>query len=169
MHHDIRCPPMLLGRGLIDDNVRKVTPIAVSSYEGCAPSFIVKTEEGAIYVDVPPHLLLQTNEEDPNPYTADLTELVYKSAPSRHVWVGRLTSLEAVQIFDRTQAYLGTGTYLATMDWYQDNWMAHVVLVTSGVMTGRLMIWPHFRLLFNTEQRTLPKGYRKVRQSWRVP
>lgn len=148
---------------LIDGAVHKVQVIGVSSYKGCAPTFLVLTEEGALYADIPGHLLAKRESKE-----VTLDQLVYQNNPSEHCWVGRLSALEKAQVFGRDHAFLGTGSYIATMDWTEDNWMAHVILMQTGNLAGRLIVWPHFRILWNTDRQTLPTGYLKVRDTWRV-
>lgn len=163
LHTDINGPSMKLHR-LIDGGVHDVQIIGVSSYAGQAPTFLVMTKEGALYADVPGHLLNTSNMTD----GYKLHQVVYRNCPSSNCWVGKLGALQTAQVFDREHQYMGTGRYIATMDWPDDNWMMHIIQMETGSFEGYLIVWPHHHILWNTHSRTLPTGYRKVRETWRV-
>ena len=169
MHIDLpNAPAMYLLPGIIDDKIRTVTPILVSSYKDCAPTFGVLTDEGALYVDVPSSHLVKQQLLPELP----LHRLVYRDCPSADVWGGRLDhfrTLEVARLFDREGAPMARARYLLTLDWPRDNWMSHVFLATDGPVVGRLLIWPHTRVLWGADAGPiLPTGFRKVRETWRV-
>lgn len=157
---------MHLAAGVIDAQERAVQVVLVSTYANCVPTFGVLTDEGAFYVDVPAsHLHMR-----PGYQPVALEKVAYRNCPAQESWHGRLRALQRpCTLFDRDKTRLGLATYHATLDWPQDNWMVHLFTTEEGKMPGRLLVWPHYRVLWSPEATALPQGYRKVRETWALP
>lgn len=168
MHVEVEnAPKMWLAPGLVDEVERQVTPVFVSSYGGCAPTFGVLTAEGALYADIPPSHLSKLPGQAP----AKLADVVYRDCPSIDVWGGSIAALrrmETCRVYGRDRKLLCNASYVLTLDWYRDNWMSHVLLVHDGPLSGRFIVWPHFRILWGDAALALPEGFKKIRQVWRV-
>lgn len=169
MHVSFPPTPMWLAPGIIDDKERKVSVVLVSSYAECVPTFGVLTAEGAFYADIPPSHLHKKNWQEP----CALSDLVYRNCPSSNVWGGTLAPLRqlgSARLFGKeVRTPVCEAEYLLTLDWPEDNWMSHVFLARDSLLAGRLLIWPHFRVLFGQGvSDCLPAGYRKVRQTWQL-
>lgn len=149
-----------LAPGLIDSQERKVTLQGVCVYPGTAMSFYGLTEEGALYVDIPPHML----NLNPNVVAGDLARHVFRNNPNGQAIVQTMAGLGRARIFHRDRSFLTMGHYVTTIDWADDNWMMHLVVTDAGQM----MFWPHHKILWNHETGNLPEGFRKVRQTWSV-
>ena len=52
------------------------------------------------------------------------------------------------RLFGRDKRPLCMASYLLSLDWYRDNWMCHVFIAEEGPNAGRLMAWPHYRVLW---------------------
>lgn len=168
MHVSFNGPKMYLAPGIIDNAERKVEVVSVSSYRDCVPTFGVMTSEGAFYADIPPSHLAKSS----GARVASLGELCYRECPSETVWGGaidRFRTVGVARLFGRDKRPLCMASYLLSLDWYRDNWMCHVFIAEDGPFAGRLMAWPHYRVLWGeAAPQVLPAGYQKVRQIWRL-
>lgn len=164
MHHTLDASlKMWLAPGIIDARERQVDVVGVSTYAGCVPTFVALTQEGALYVDIPPSHLCTESGRPP----VDLADVVYRNCPTRDTWggcIGALQRVESCTLYGHDRTLVCTASYLYTLDWYQDNWMAHIFLGR-----GRLMIWPHYRVTWGGNFQPLPQGFQKVRTIWRLP
>lgn len=157
---------MHLAAGIIDDRERPVKVVLVSTYADCVPTFGVLTEEGAFYVDVPASHLCAAQRCSP----IALEQVAYRNCPASQSWFGVLPALQQpCTLFGRDKVRLGAAAYCGTLDWPHDNWMVHLFLAQDGVVGGRLLVWPHYRVLWSERATSIPQGFQKVRETWRLP
>ena len=142
-----------------------VQPIFVSIYPGCIPTFGVMMDDGGVYADIPPsHLSMQSKAN-----ACKLRFVAYKNSPSSDVWGGKIASLKGnVNVFGRERDFIGNGKYLFTLDWPNDNWMVHMIMMSNE--GGRLIFWPNFRLLWGEQKFpiTLLADRSKITREWKL-
>jgi hypothetical protein len=149
--------------------LRECQIVGLSSYaEQTLTAQILIKEDGAgfntVWSDVPLHLLF--NENSKPKVCLTLQDLVYYENPDIHITFTYYPDLARgpTWAFLKQRSEWQRGTYLGTIDWYQDNLNAHLISLDNG----HFACLPQHKIQFNREtcpQQDLP-AYRKTRQAW---
>jgi 8-oxo-dGTP pyrophosphatase MutT (NUDIX family) len=135
--------------------------LAVSSYPGSPLTFQVLVEGGALFSYVPPHRLL-TKLPAECAALVEITDLVYRNAPVAPIAVTVLPTLAAAPCWvylRHLQRWL-QARYVATVDWYTENSLDHVLLLENG----QIACLPSHKILFGKEGPLPP--YRALKATW---
>lgn len=131
----------------------------VSSYAGCALSFSILTSNGAIFHNVPLHLVRSSIGEE----FYELADLVYFNCPDDRVTVTKYPLLEGpCQVFLKRLEKWVSGHYHCTLDWYQNNQLGHLVWLENG----QPALVPSHKMLLGGGRELPP--YQKLRTEWKV-
>lgn len=134
---------------------------AISSYPEQTLSFTIEVR-GAIFSDIPPHLLTTTNFDNP----LDLRDLCYHHNPSGRFVIIQHRFLRAKGFawcfFKKRDLWL-QGEYQFTIDWYEDNLLAHLVILRNGQVAAV----PSHKIMFRRGKKPpkLPE-YKKLKHEW---
>lgn len=140
---------------------------ALSSYPGCAPTFQILVDDGAVFSYVPPsalHVARPPAAPAPDHAPLELRDLVYHNCPDGDVAVATFDALvgRVLCFFKHRDLWIG-GEYHFTVDWYHGNDLLHCV----SLDTGQLAFLPSHKIKFGGgEPGFLP--YKKLRNEWRV-
>lgn len=140
----------------------KARAVGIASYPGHTPTFTVLTDDGAVFSYVPAHHL-RTKPLAEGDEELTLAQLVYHNCPAAEVTVvsHEVLSSLPVQVFERKSQTWHAGKYVATLDWYTDNLLMHLVCLDQG----QVALVPSHKVLFGKTKSVLPL-YRKMRGSW---
>lgn len=133
----------------------------LSSYNEHALTLQVMTNKGAIFSYVPFHRVWHRPPTGPQ---YELQDIVYARCPDTHITVTRYSALvtEPCQAYLRNPKVWLSAKYVATVDWYRCNDLAHIMALENG----QLALLPSHKILIGSGQ-TLP-DYRKLRAEWKV-
>lgn len=135
---------------------------AISSYPGHVPTFQGFVEDRYIFSYLPIHALAW---KEVAPLTFE--ESNYFNCPSGKIVVHSFLSIQyrPCQVFNKGGSYLDDGLVAATVEWYEDNELCHLVQLRDGNLVWR----PSHKLIFGYQKedgiQKLP-SYKKLRHEW---
>jgi hypothetical protein len=138
------------------------TVFAVSSYAGHAQTFQVLVGDGGLFSYLPPTALVDpAKRREPE---LELEDLVYSNCAPGPICVHRFEALAGpMQAYFRRRDLWLAGTYQWTLDWYEDNRLAHLIALENG----QFALLPSHKVKFGDTERSLPP-YRKLHAEWKV-
>ena len=133
--------------------------IAISSYPGHTLTFTVLVHDKYIFSYIPIIALAWFITEA----KSTLERAVYKNCPSAELTVAYYDALNECTVFKHDGSYLSGGTYLLSVDWYNDNELLHLIKLDDGT----LALYPNHKIVFgkNSAKAELPK-YKKLHHEW---
>lgn len=147
------------------------TVFAVSSYKGHYPTFKILLKNGSLFDYIPAHALLVGTTTPVHSLT--LGDLCYfKACPDMNITVNVHATLagpfcKRVCWMPRTAGWVNITQYICTIDWFQDNHNAHLVVLENG----QVAFVPNHKVLFltkPTEDKVLVfQPYKKLHQEWK--
>jgi hypothetical protein len=138
------------------------TVFAVSSYAGHAQTFQVLLGDGGLFSYLPPTALVDPQKrQEPE---LELEDLVYSNCAPGPICVHRFEALAGpMQAYFRRRDLWLAGVYHWTIDWYEDNRLAHLIALENG----QFALLPSHKVKFGDAERSLPP-YRKLHAEWKV-
>ena len=126
--------------------------LAIESYQGQSPTFTWAADSGHLFHFLPPHAF--------GPVGTELRQCVDMPCAQGAIDVSFL-GLEGPGWANVGGRIVGWKHYLATVDWYEDNKLCHLVRAT----TGELMFVRNPRFQVGGAKLDLPP-WKKLRQTW---
>lgn len=130
----------------------------VTSYPGHTLTFQILLGNGSVFSYVPLHRLCHHETEE-----WPLEDLVYHNCPDAAIAVTAYQELKGSckAFFHKRNEWVG-GTYMFTIDWYQDNNLLHLIALDND----KYALLPSHKVLFS-DGTEFPK-YQKLRVEWKV-
>ena len=147
------------------DGWRTGRMIGVSTYPGETLALSVLLdgpgpEAGSLFVYLPLHAFAIQPVENPLHYT----QLAWADCPGGSVEVSVLAPLNGrVQVLCPHHGW-ETGRYVATLDWWEHNTMAHLVQLDQG----QLAVMPNHKIKFGDAAPAVLPTFEKLRGTWTV-
>mgnify|MGYP000952064791 CR=1 FL=1 len=135
------------------------TVFAVSSYKGHYPTFKILLKNGSLFDYIPAHaLLVGTTSPVHNLTLGDLC--YFKACPDMNITVNVHATLagsfcKRVCWMPRTAAWINITQYICTIDWFQDNHNAHLVVLENG----QVAFVPNHKVLPHQANRRQGSGF----------
>lgn len=126
--------------------------VAVESYAGCVPTFTWMSESGHVFCFLPPHAF--------GPPGTTLASCVDQECPPGAIDVSDL-GLEGPGHARLGDAVVPWKRYVATVDWYEQNRLCHVVQASSGQLC--FVRNPRFQV---GGEKYDPPSWKKMREVW---
>ena len=128
--------------------------LALEAYSRQPVTGVVLLKSGATFHDLPLEAFAFRGFE-----RIEIERNCYCDSPSENARLETLPLPRKVKVFTRQGSVIGTGSYLHTITWAQDNETLHVI-----VIGGSIILHPPHKVLFGENTADQLPAYRKWRQ-----